>query len=274
MRPRGCRRDLARLRTRVVLRPAELEAQAASRADRYVSAMARSKRHPLRSLADAPGVREAARALIEAVRAAAEQRELSPKAYERALRELGRLRGRPLALPALTAPTGRGARVRLADGRTLLDFVCGIGTYLFGHGDADLLEAAVIAAAGDSVFQGHLAPAAEYPELLRALVRHTGPHIKHGWLSISGAIANENALKLVLQKHAPADTIIAFERNFAGRTLALAEITDKAAYREGLPLSGRVRYVQFYDPDRPERTVEVLDSHLTRYPGRIAGMIF
>jgi 4-aminobutyrate aminotransferase-like enzyme len=53
----------------------------------------------------------------------------------------------------------------------------------------------VVAAAGDSVYQGHLAPGAEYPALLRALLRHAGPHIKHGWLSISGAIANENALK-------------------------------------------------------------------------------
>lgn len=236
--------------------------------------MARSKRHPQKSLIDAPGVRKAAQALIEAVRAASGERELKPKAYERALREIARLRGRPLAVPALVAPSGRGARVRLADGRTVLDFVCGIGTYLFGHSDPDLLETAVVAAAGDSVYQGHLAPAAEYPDLLRALLRHAGPHIKHGWLSISGAIANENALKIVLQRHAPADTIVAFERNFAGRTLALAEITDKAAYRECLPLTGRVLYVPFYDADRPERTLEALDAHLGRYPGRIAGMIF
>ena len=85
--------------------------------------------------------------------------------------------------------------------------MCGIGTYLLGHSDADLLETAVIAAAGDSVYQGHLAPGVEYPALLRALLRHAGPHIKHGWLSISGAIANENALKAVLQKHAPADRL-------------------------------------------------------------------
>jgi len=236
--------------------------------------MARSTRDPLRSLLDAPGVREAAQALIEAVRAAAGERELTPKAYDRALRDVARLRGRPLAVPALVSPSGRGARVRLADGRTLLDFVSGIGTYLFGHSDADLLETAVVAAAGDTVFQGHLAPGGEYPALLRALLRHAGPHLKHGWLSISGAIANENTLKAVLQKHAPADMIVAFERNFAGRTLSLAEITDKPAYREGLPSSGRVRYVPFYDAARPERTIEALDAHLARYPGRIAGMLF
>ncbi len=236
--------------------------------------MARRKPQALRSPLDAPRVREAAQALIAAVHEELGARELSPKAYERVLRELGRLRGRPLPRPALASNTGRGARVRLADGRTLLDFVSGIGTYLFGHADPDLLETAVVAAAGDTVYQGHLVPGAEYHGLLKALLRHAGPRIAHGWLSLSGAIANENALKLVLQKHAPADRIVAFERNFAGRTLALAEITDKEAYREGLPLSGRALYVPFYDPDAPHRSLAALDAHLKRYAGRVAGMLF
>ena len=236
--------------------------------------MARSKQPPLRSLLDAPRVREAAQALVEAVTAEAGERELSAKAYERTLREIGRMRGRPLPLPLLSGGIGRGARVRLADGRTVLDFVNGIGTYLFGHGDADLLETAVVAAAGDAVYQGHLMPGAEYHGLLKALLRHTGPRIQHGWLSISGAMANENALKIVLQKRAPADMIVSFERGFAGRTLALAEITDQAAYREGLPLSGRSLYVPFYDPDSPDRTLAALDAHLERYKGRIAAMLF
>jgi acetylornithine aminotransferase len=167
--------------------------------------MARPNSHPLRSLLDAPRVREAAQALVEAVRAEAADRELSPKGYERALREIGRMRGRPLPLALLSGGTGRGARVRLADGRSVLDFVSGIGTYLFGHSDDDLLETAVVAAAGDAVYQGHLMPGAEYRGLLKALLRHTGPRIQHGWLSISGAMANENALKIVLQKRAPAD---------------------------------------------------------------------
>jgi 4-aminobutyrate aminotransferase-like enzyme len=236
--------------------------------------MARSKNQAPRSLLDTPAVRDAARALIEAVQRELGARELSPRAYERLLGQLERQRGRPLPLPALAANTGRGARVRLADGRTLLDFVSGIGTYLFGHSDPDLLETAVVAAAGDSVYQGHLVPGIEYHGLLKALLRHTGPRIKHGWLSISGAVANENALKIVLQKHAPADRILAFERNFAGRTLALAEITDKEAYRQGLPLTGRVEYVPFYDPDAPHRSLAALDAQLARYRGRIAAMLF
>ncbi len=239
--------------------------------------MPRARPSPTRSLLDAPGVREAARALVRAVAAESAERALTPKQYARALRQLERLRGRPLLFPALMGGSGRGARVRLADGTQLLDFIGGIGVYGFGHGDEDLLETAVVAAAGDSVFQGHLLPGPEYLQLSRALLRHAGPRIVHAWLSISGAVANENALKMILQKHAPADRIVAFDGAFAGRTLAMAELTDNPKYREGLPLRGSVLYMPFYDPAAPDstaRSLAALDVHLARYPGRVAGMLF
>jgi 4-aminobutyrate aminotransferase-like enzyme len=239
--------------------------------------MARSKPSPLESLLDAPRVREAAEALVRAVAEEAAGRSLSPRAYERAVRQLERLRGRPLLYPALTGGSGRGARVRLADGTTKLDFIGGIGVYGLGHGDPDLLETAVVAAAGDTVFQGHLMPGPEYLRLCRALLRHAGPRFKHAWLSVSGALANENALKMIFQKHSPADRVVVFEGGFAGRTLALAELTDKPAFREGLPLRGNVLPVPFFDPDEPDataRSLSALDAHLARYPGRIAAMLF
>jgi len=239
--------------------------------------MARAKPNPLTPLQSSPRVREAARALIEAVAEEARERALSPAAMQKAFRDIARLRGRPLLFPMITGGTGRGARVRLADGTTLLDFIGGIGVYGFGHADADLLETAVTAAAADTVFQGHLMPGPEYLRLTQLLVKHGGPRIKHAWLSVAGAMANENALKMILQKHAPADHIIAFAGNFAGRTLAMAEITDKPGFREGLPSSGRTLYIPFYDPMEPdstERSVAALDAHLRRYPGRVAGMIF
>jgi 4-aminobutyrate aminotransferase-like enzyme len=239
--------------------------------------MARGKPSPLNSLLASPRVREAAQALVEAVAEEAQELSLDPKAYQRAVREIERLRGRPLAMPALSGGSGRGARVRLADGRTLLDFASGIGVYGFGHSDRDLLETAVVAAAGDSVFQGHLLPGAEYLRLSKALLRHTGRRVRHAWLSVSGAMANENALKIVLQKHAPADRIVAFEHGFAGRTLALSEISDKPNFREGLPLRGAVLYVPFFDaadPDSTARSLAALDAHLARYRGRVAAMLF
>ncbi len=239
--------------------------------------MARKKPSPLESLLDAPRVRWAAEALLDAVAEEAAKRSLSPAAYARAVRELERRRGRPLPFAALAGASGRGARVRLADGTTRLDFIGGIGVYGFGHSDRDLLETAVVAAAGDAVFQGHLLPGPEYLRLSKALLRHAGPRLKHAWLSVSGAMANENALKLILQKRAPADRVIAFDGGFAGRTLALAELTDKPAFRDGLPLRGGVLHVPFFDPEDPEsseRSLLALEAHLTRYPGRIAAMLF
>jgi 4-aminobutyrate aminotransferase-like enzyme len=239
--------------------------------------MAKSRTNLNWSPADSPRVREAARALIEAVAEEAAEWSLTPKSYEQALRRIGNVRGRPLLFPTLTAGPGSGARVRLANGITKLDFIGGIGVYGFGHGDPDLLETAVIAAAQDTVFQGHLAPGPEYLRLSQALLRHAGPRLKHAWLSVSGAIANENALKMIFQKHHPADQIVVFEGGFAGRTTALAELTDKPAFRVGLPLRGNVLHVPFHDPDDPDstaRSLAALDAHLARHPGRIAGMLF
>jgi 4-aminobutyrate aminotransferase-like enzyme len=234
-------------------------------------------RPPSPSLLDAPRVREAAAALADAVREELARSFVPPEEYERLVAEVGALRGRPLQLPILTSGLGCGARVTLADGRTLLDFVSGIGVLGFGHADADLVATALVAAASDTVFQGHLAPGPEYLRLSRALLRHAGPRLAHAWLSVSGAMANENALKIVFQKRQPADRVVVFERGFAGRTLATAELTDKPEFREGLPLRGFALHVPFWDERDPRstaRSVEALEAHLRRHPDRVAAMLF
>ena len=193
------------------------------------------------------------------------------------MRALGRACAAARCSPAIViGGAGRGARVRLADGRRMLDWIGGIGVYAFGHGDRDLLEtAAIAAAAGDAVFQGHLLPGLEYARVSRALLRHASPRLRHVWLSISGAMANENALKMIWQKQHPADRIVAFEHNFAGRTTTLAEVTDKAAFREGLPLRGNVLLRAVLRRRAPairsRRSLAALDAHLARHPGQIAG---
>ena len=222
-------------------------------------------------------MREAARALLTAVAEDDAGRALAPPEYAHAVAEVERVRGRALIYPALAVGGGPGARVRLADGTTKLDFISGIGVYAFGHADPDLLETAVVAAARDTIFQGHLAPGPEYLRLSQLLLRHAGPRFAHAWLSLSGAIANENALKLVLQKRSPADRIAVFERGFAGRTLALSELTDKPAFREGLPTRGMAVHVPFYDANErgsTRKSLAALDAHLARHPGRVAAMLF
>lgn len=235
------------------------------------------KTSSLEPLVASEKVREAARALVLAVRQELAQRTLSPEGYQKAIRRITRDRGRPLLYPMLSGRGGKGARVVLADGTTKLDFISGIGQYGFGHGDDDLLETAVAAGASDVAFQGHLLPGPEYLAVSRALLRHAGRRLKHVWLSVSGAMANENALKIIFQKHAPADRIVVFQNGFHGRTLATAEMSDRPAFREGLPLRGNVLQVPFYDPSREdsiEHSVAVLDDHLRRFPGQVAGMCF
>jgi acetylornithine/N-succinyldiaminopimelate aminotransferase len=239
--------------------------------------MAKKRPSPLDSLVDSPRVREAATALVDAVAQEAAGRALRPDQYAKAIRQLERKRGRPLLFPLLLGGNGRGARLRLADGTHRIDFVGGIGQYIFGHSDPDLLETAAAAAAVDTVFQGHLAPTPEYLALSQALLRHAGPRLRHVWLSVSGSMANENALKMIFQRQAPADHLVAFENGFAGRTTSLAEVTDRPEFRQGLPLRGNVLHVPFYDETSDDpigRSVRALDAHLKRYPGRIAAMIF
>jgi acetylornithine/N-succinyldiaminopimelate aminotransferase len=214
------------------------------------------------------------------VDAAAEERarrKLGPAAYQRALDALGKQRGRPLMLPLLLGGPAEGAYLRLADGRRVLDWIGGIGVYAFGHGDQALLETAAHTAAATPIFQGHLVPGLEQLKLGRLLRRHAAKRLRHVWLSLSGAAANENALKMIWQKHAPAEHVVVFEGAFAGRTTTLAELTDKPAFREGLPLRGIQLKVPFYDPKRRDsiaRSLDQLDQHLARHEGRVAAMLF
>jgi acetylornithine aminotransferase len=87
-------------------------------------------------------------------------------------------------------------------------------------------------------------------------------------------MANENSLKMAFQHNHPANRILAFEHCFAGRTLGLAALTDKAAYRKGMPDTLLVDYLPFFDAHDPEgstaRTLAVFEDHLARHPGKYA----
>ncbi len=233
--------------------------------------------NPLHSLLQHDAVRSAAAALLDAVDLANRDLGLSAEQYAAALSEFESLRGQPLAFPILTGGAGDGARVKLADGRVKLDFVSGIGVHAFGHGDRDLRAHALVAAASDTWFQGHLNPGPESLRLAHALLRSAGPRLAHAWLAVSGTLANENALKMIYQKHAPADRIVAFENAFHGRSLTMSELSDRPGYRVGLPQTDRVLRVPFYDPQdgaSTAKSVAALAAHLQRWPGRIAGMCF
>lgn len=193
--------------------------------------------------------------------------------YQEWLDAFGQIRGGNLYFPYLASGIGRGPFVELADGSVKLDFITGIGVHGFGHSDPRLLDAGVDAAICDTLMQGNLQQGLESYRIVKTLVdlaNESGAALGHCFLSSSGAMANENAFKMAFQRNAPAQRVLSFEGCFAGRTLALAAVTDKAAYRVGLPNVLDVDLLPFYDHRRPEEStaqaLRAMRGHLARFP--------
>ncbi|MGB0766127.1 MAG: aminotransferase class III-fold pyridoxal phosphate-dependent enzyme [Phycisphaeraceae bacterium] len=201
--------------------------------------------------------------------------------YQQLLDAFAKRRGGALPIPYLGSGLGRGPFVELMDGSVKYDMICGIGVHGLGHSDAGLTSAGIDGALADAIMQGNLQQNAESADLCDELVERAcrgGATLSHCFLTTSGSMANDNALKIILQKHAPADRMLAFSQCFTGRTLAMASLTDKAAYRDGLPETMKVGYLPFYKPDDREKsiasTIKHLDNHVARYQGRVAGVMF
>lgn len=197
--------------------------------------------------------------------------------YQAMLDRLGKARGGPPFWPYLASGIGNGPFVELADGSVKLDFISGIGVHGCGHSHPAMIDAAIEAALEDTVMQGNLQqhrPSVPMCERLIQLASADGARIDHCLLSTSGAMANENAIKIALHHAHPADRVIAFDNAFAGRTLGMASLTDRPNYRMGLPLALNVDYLPFRDPADPEgsqrQAVEQLHRLLGRHPGRYA----
>jgi acetylornithine aminotransferase len=200
--------------------------------------------------------------------------------YDAMLETFARLRGGGLYYPYLGSGFGHGCLVELADGSVKYDFISGIGPHGWGHCHPEVVDACVVASCQDTVMQGNLQQNVESLHVAEALTGAAcakGARLTHCFLTSSGAMANENALKLVFAHKAPADRLLAFAHGFAGRTMALASVTDNAAYRRGLPTTLKVDYVPFYDDADPQGStagaLRVAAHHLARYPGQYAGMV-
>ncbi|MCH8136451.1 MAG: aminotransferase class III-fold pyridoxal phosphate-dependent enzyme [Proteobacteria bacterium] len=171
------------------------------------------------------------------------------ESYQAFMDRAAQVRGRGLLYPYVGSGVGNGALVELADGSVKWDMICGIGVHFFGHSDPELIEAALLGAIDDTVKHGNLQSntgAFTFAETLLTEASRAS-RLKHCFLSTGGAMANENALKVCFQKHAPASRVLAFKDCFMGRTVAMSQIGDEAAYRVGIPLNFLVDYIPFYD---------------------------
>jgi acetylornithine/N-succinyldiaminopimelate aminotransferase len=190
-----------------------------------------------------------------------------------------KVRGRPLNYNYIGTGAGRGPYVELEDGSVKLDLINGIGIHLLGHGDPRVTAAAVRGSLADIVNQGNLQPNKEYTEFLGLITELAGrkSNLKYGWLSTCGTMANENALKICRQKVSPARMVLGFKNAFAGRSTMMAEVTDNAAYKQGLPEYHEMLRLPFYDkkdPQSTEKAVSVLQDHINKHKGNICCFVF
>lgn len=198
---------------------------------------------------------------------------------QEAIKKAGDVRGRPLAYPYVGSGAGRGPYVELEDGSIKLDLINGIGIHLMGHSNPRVMAATVRGALSDIVNQGNLQPNREYTRMIELLVNQASKKskIKYAWLATCGTMANENALKLSRQKHTPARMMLSFKNAFAGRSTAMAELTDNPAYKVGLPEYHEVLRVPFYDkrdPQSGEKAVRAMAEHMAKHEGNISVFSF
>lgn len=216
---------------------------------------------------------------ITAIKIGAEQNQAT---YQQLIKDLSQNRGGNLFYNYVGSGFGRGPLVELCDGSVKYDFITGIGVHYFGHSHPDLILASIDGALENTPMQGHLQQNHSSHQLIKILLeeanRYQSNTLQHVILSSSGAMANENALKLAFHKKAPAHRVISFEKCFSGRTIALSAVTDKAQYRSGLPHSLNVDYLPFFDEENAEasckKAQECLKKFLKRYPKQHAALLF
>lgn len=175
--------------------------------------------------------------------------------YEAFLKKVGEIRGRPLFYNYIGSGAGNGIYVELDDGSVKIDMIGGIGYTPFGHAHPELIRAAVTASFEDNLKHGNLqssAAAYEFADTLLGYAKRKSS-LEHVFLSSGGALANENAIKICYQKHAPASRVIAFKHCFMGRTVTMSQLGDSAGNRQGIPLSTQVDYMGFWNEDAAEK---------------------
>ncbi|MGN6546033.1 MAG: aminotransferase class III-fold pyridoxal phosphate-dependent enzyme [Aureliella sp.] len=233
-----------------------------------------------------PRVAEARRLLKEALLDAQSQLEgphgPSPELvapYSKLLERLAAARGGATYFPYLSSGLGNGPLVELADGSVKFDFITGIGVHGLGHSHPEMLEASLDAALEDAIMQGNLQqhpPALRVCERMLELANRRGATLGHCLLSTSGAMSNENALKIAFHNRQPADRLFALDNCFAGRTIATAQLTDRPQYRQGIPTALAVDYLPMITTQSSSAEIEagvsVMRKMLARYPGKYAAV--
>ncbi|MEM1329982.1 MAG: aminotransferase class III-fold pyridoxal phosphate-dependent enzyme [Planctomycetota bacterium] len=208
------------------------------------------------------------------------------ESYEAFMERAAAVKGRGLLYPYVGSGAGNGPLIELADGSVKWDMISGIGVHFFGHGDPGLMRASIEASTEASLKHGNLQSNAGAYEFGEALLREAkkNSRLAHAFITTSGAMANESAIKVCYQKHFPASRVLAFKHCFMGRSVTMCQIGDSAAGRLGIPLTTQVDYMPFWNEEAVEKVGGKqafidhacwrLQQYIDRYPGMHACFIF
>lgn len=196
------------------------------------------------------------------------------QSYEKLMEEFSKDRGGKLFYDYIGSGIGNGALVELADGSIKYDFITGIGVHYFGHSHPGVVGAQIDGAVTNTTMSGNLQQNVDSPKLFNLILEQANKYdggFDHMFMTSSGVMAAENALKMVFQKKHPAHRVIAFEKCFMGRTLAVSNITDKHVYRDGLPQTLSVDYIPFYDCKYHQGSIDCAIASLRKLFARHKG---
>lgn len=199
--------------------------------------------------------------------------------YDNLLKEGAEYKGGDFWYPYIGSGLGNGAYVELADGSVKIDLISGIGVHYLGHSSHGVIAHALESAITNTIHNGHLQQNVDSIKLMDSILRLANIKLKNGerklkhcFISTSGAMANENALKIAFHKKPGSDRILCFEKCFSGRTIATCNMTDKAANRVGIPNVLNVDYVPFYSKENSTQTLDCIKKYVDRYPDKHAAM--
>jgi 4-aminobutyrate aminotransferase-like enzyme len=240
-----------------------------------------------------PAIASAIETIVDRVRSHSEQitdiRPGNPDlkvSYDELLERSGKVKGRGLLYPTLSSGVGNGALVEMADGSVKWDMITGIGVHFLGHSHPAVVRAQASAAIDDTTKHGNLQSSFAAYEFGEKLVKLASKNsrLRHAFMTTSGAMANESALKVCYQKHFPASRVLAFKHCFMGRSVTMCQIGDSHAGREGIPLTTQVDYMPFWNDTAVEKVggpnkfidhcVWRLQQFIDRYPKMHACFIF
>lgn len=170
-------------------------------------------------------------------------------------------------LPLFSSGRGYGAYLEFVDGSVKLDLASSSGPNILGHAHPLAIKSQIEAATYDTVMACNLILNPEALALARSLIEAAKPSpLKHFWFTGSGSFANDNALKIIWQKHFPKTRIFAFQRSFAGKSIATQNLTHLGHHKEKMPTSFQVDFIPM--GENSDQTIAEIDSILSQFPGQ------